>query len=170
MDVWLCHWIKVKRSYFCFLPPRIIAKIIFPSSLPLLNVTSAAGAVQVLTSVLASEICGTAQTYCNETNTQYTDMASCYAYLTQEVRFGEAYELGRNTLLCRSVHQNMVPYRPGVHWWIPLFSSTCLNIADIMFWSPHIGPTGGGMCTDDTTYLGTVEANFFDIPMIPHGH
>ena len=49
---------------------------------------------------------------------------------------------GRNTLLCRMVHQNMVPFRPNVH-------------------CPHIGKTGGGYCNDDTTYDGTVLQNFF---------
>lgn len=121
------------------------------SSLPLLNVTTATEAVEVLTSALASEICTTAETYCTGDNAQYSNATSCYEYLTQEVRFGEAYELGRNTLLCRMVHQNMVPYRPSVH-------------------CPHIGPTGGGMCDDSTDYVGTVENNFFDIPFVPYGY
>jgi len=36
--------------------------------------------------------------------------------------------------------------------------------------SPHVGPSGGGYCTDDTTYVGTVEGNYFNIPFIPHGY
>ena len=59
-----------------------------------------------------------------------------------KVRFGEAWELGRNTLLCRMVHQNMVPLRPGVH-------------------CAHVGPRGGGMCVDDKTYVQTVEEGYF---------
>lgn len=59
---------------------------------------------------------------------------------------------GRNTLLCRSVHQNMVPFRPSVH-------------------CPHIGKTGGGYCTDDTTYTETVMQNYFtNAPYIPYGY
>ncbi|KAF8862728.1 hypothetical protein BDZ45DRAFT_769025 [Acephala macrosclerotiorum] len=124
---------------------------IIASSAPLFNATSPTQAVEILTRALASSICNTAITYCNATNTQYSNMAACYQYLTQEVRFGEAYELGRNTLLCRMVHQNMVPFRPSVH-------------------CPHIGPSGGGYCTDDTTYIETVEENYFNISFIPHGY
>lgn len=51
-------------------------------------------------------------------------------------------ETGRNTLLCRMVHQNMVPFRPAVH-------------------CPHIGPTGGGYCDDDKTYAQTVLQDYF---------
>ena len=63
-------------------------------------------------------------------------------FLTKEVRFGAAYELGRNTLLCRMVHQNMVPFRPGVH-------------------CPHVGPTGGGYCDDGMTYTDVVDEDYF---------
>jgi hypothetical protein len=40
------------------------------------------------------------------------------------------------------IHQNMVPLRPEVH-------------------CPHIGPSGGGMCVDDRTYVGNLEENYF---------
>ena len=50
--------------------------------------------------------------------------------------------VGRNTLLCRMVHQNMVPFRPSVH-------------------CPHIGPTGGGYCDDTPDYVGTVTQDYF---------
>ena len=47
------------------------------------------------------------------------------------------------------VHQNMVPLRPTVH-------------------CPHIGPTGGGYCTDDVSYVETLNANYFtNSPYIP---
>ena len=49
---------------------------------------------------------------------------------------------GRNTLLCRMVHQNMVPLRPEVH-------------------CPHIGPTGGGYCVDYPSYAVTVGQTYF---------
>ena len=48
---------------------------------------------------------------------------------------------GRDTLLCRMVHQNMVPLRPEVH-------------------CPHIGPSGGGYCVDTPSYAGTVGSNY----------
>jgi len=46
----------------------------------------------------------------------------------------------------------MVPFRPSVH-------------------CPHIGKTGGGYCTDDTTYTETVMRNYFtNAPYIPYGY
>lgn len=118
------------------------------TAMPLIGASTATQAVSTLTTVLASQICTTAQTYCNGTNTQYADFPTCYGYLTTQVRWGAAYEFGRNTLLCRMLHQNMVPYRPSVH-------------------CSHIGPTGGGMCTDDMTYVSTVEQEYFNISWIP---
>lgn len=128
------------------------------------------------TQKLAASICETAMTYCNSSvvpdrGELYASKAECETFLTTEVRFGEAYELGgfahpspsppndalcgyrlisndrakqtgRNTLLCRMVHQNMVPFRPAVH-------------------CPHIGPTGGGYCDDDKTYAQTVMQDYF---------
>ena len=109
---------------------------------------------------LATSICSTAQQYClGPKLQQYQNFTQCYNYLTKQTRFGEAYELGtypppypitspltrvtgRNTLLCRMVHQNMVPLRPAVH-------------------CPHIGPSGGGYCVDTPDYAGTVNENYF---------
>lgn len=88
--------------------------------MPILNATTPTQVVEILTTILAEEICETAQTYCNGTNTQYANFTSCYEFLTTEVRFGEAYEFGRNTLVCRMVHQNMVPFRPSVHWYVQI--------------------------------------------------
>ncbi|KAL8949948.1 MAG: hypothetical protein Q9222_003980 [Ikaeria aurantiellina] len=112
---------------------------------------SAQDTVKALTAAIAQSICGTSQRYCNGTNVQYQSEQECLGFLTREVRFGQAYELGKNTLLCRMVHQNMVPFRPDVH-------------------CPHIGPTGGGYCDDDESYLDTVNVNYFtNAPFIPFG-
>ena len=94
---------------------------------------------------LAHSVCNTAITHCNgTTNTQYDSLPACIALLTDQtkVRFGKSYELGANTLLCRMVHQNMVPLRPDVH-------------------CPHIGPSGGGMCVDDREYQEVAKEAFF---------
>lgn len=109
--------------------------------------------VTLLTQAIAKSICQTSMTYCNATNTiQYKTSEECFAFLTSKVRFGEAYELGKNTLLCRMVHQNMVPFRPEVH-------------------CPHIGPTGGGYCVDDKDYQMTVMENYFtNSPYVPYGY
>jgi hypothetical protein len=135
------------------------------NSASLFNTTSPTQAVEILTRALASSICETATSYCNGTNTQYSNMTACYQYLTHEVRFGQPYELGRNTVLCRMVHRNMVPFRPSVHWYVV----TLRLINSLTAFSPHIGPSGGGYCTDDKTYVGTVEENYFNISFIPYG-
>ena len=109
---------------------------------------------------LAKSICTTAEKYCIAGLRQYQNLTQCYNFLTNKTRLGKAYELGtcfkgsfpveyiltrvtgRDTVLCRMVHQNMVPLRPAVH-------------------CPHIGPTGGGFCDDLLSYSDTVEANYF---------
>lgn len=36
---------------------------------------------------------------------------------------------------------------------------------------PHIGPSGGGYCTDDLTYEGVVTQPYFtNQPMVPYGY
>jgi len=66
-----------------------------------IGASSSDAAIAYLTDALAKSVCNTAQTYCTGGNQQYTNMTSCYNTLTQVIRFGTAYELGRNTLLCR---------------------------------------------------------------------
>ncbi len=114
-----------------------------------INATSSAQAIAFLTNTFATSLCETHTTYCNGTNQQYADSASCNDFLTEQIRFGQAYELGRNTLLCRLVHGGMVKFRPEVH-------------------CPHIGPSGGGMCVDDQAYADRVVQKYFtNSPFIP---
>ena len=127
-------------------------------------------AVTYVQSKLATSICSTAQKYCVGPDlVQYQNSTQCYSFLTKQTRFGEAYELGtlssapiptcisltwvigRNTLLCRMVHQNMVPFRPAVH-------------------CPHIGPSGGGYCVDTPSYTDTVEADYFSNYKFAYGN
>ncbi|KAI4180258.1 MAG: hypothetical protein L6R41_007345 [Letrouitia leprolyta] len=117
------------------------------------NTPTKEATVGVLSQAIAKSICQTSMQYCNGTqNVQYKSSEECFGFLTGKVRFGEAYELGKNTLLCRMVHQNMVPFRPEVH-------------------CPHIGPTGGGYCVDDKDYQMTVMENYFtNSPYIPFGY
>ena len=89
-------------------------------SIPVLGVTTAEAAVAGLANAIATGVCKTAQESCNATNTAAKDLyqspEQCHEFLTQKIRFGKAYELGRNTLLCRAIHQNMVTRRPSEHW------------------------------------------------------
>ena len=65
---------------------------------------------------------------------------------------GESYQLGFNTLACRSLHIHMLPLRPSVH-------------------CPHIGKTGGGLegCAN-RDYVSTVSGNPFSRQsFIPEG-
>jgi hypothetical protein len=60
--------------------------------------------------------------------------------MTEDIRVGQSFGLGKHTLMCRSVHERMVRYRPVVHY-------------------NHIGPTGGEKRGDLTTYTAAVEDN-----------
>ena len=65
---------------------------------------------------------------------------------------GESYQLGFNTLACRSLHIHMLPLRPSVH-------------------CPHIGKTGGGLegCAN-RDYVSTVTGDPFPAQsFIPQG-
>jgi hypothetical protein len=99
---------------------------------------------------LAASICSIHDTYCTSDLRQYNSTEYCNQFLTKQTRFGAAYEMGRNTLLCRMIHQNLVPSRPEVH-------------------CSHIGPSGGGMCSDDSTYAQKVEQQYFKGPFMPFG-
>ena len=110
---------------------------------------TAAQAQAYTANLLATTVCDSHQTYCNGTNTQYSSTAECKDFLLNKIRFGTSYELGRNTLLCRSIHEQMLKYRPSVH-------------------CSHVGPTGGGKCVDDQTYFDKVLQNYFkNAPWIP---
>lgn len=87
---------------------------------------------------IATSICNSHSEYCHGPHIQYKTWNECYRFLTEEIRVGQSFELGMNTLMCRGVHELMVRYRPGVH-------------------CRHIGPTGGGECDDSMTYVEKVE-------------
>ena len=67
---------------------------IIQQAMPALNATTPTATVEKLTVGLADSICTTAQTYCTGANQQYANKGECLGYLTQKVRFGQAYELG----------------------------------------------------------------------------
>jgi hypothetical protein len=107
-----------------------------------INATSPDQATEYVTNTISYSICRTHQNHCTRENEQYSNFEECLEFLSQNIRFGKAHELGQNTLLCRSVHEQMAQWRPAVH-------------------CPHIGPSGGGMCTDDQTYANVVLQNHF---------
>ncbi|THX27189.1 hypothetical protein D6D12_05675 [Aureobasidium pullulans] len=106
------------------------------------NLSSSTSLLPILHAKLANSICETATTFCNGTNLQYANQQACENHLYNETRFGDGWEWGMDTVSCRMIHQNMAPLRPDVH-------------------CEHIGPSGGGMCVDDRTYVGNLEENYF---------
>ncbi|GLA40527.1 hypothetical protein AnigIFM63309_008361 [Aspergillus niger] len=92
--------------------------------------------------LFARTICHTEEEYCLGRNRQYASAQDCYVFLTQKIRFGQPYEMGRNTLLCREVHDNMVRLNPDVH-------------------CAHIGPSGGDYCVDNQSYEEVVLERYF---------
>ena len=97
--------------------------------------------VGLVENLLIQEICSVASQYCIGDLQQYSSTSDCSTFLSS-IRLGEVWELGMNTLTCRVVHRNMVPYRPDVH-------------------CAHIGKSGGGYCTDDRLYDKYVSQPFF---------
>jgi hypothetical protein len=136
----------VTFRWFDFLQASIIER-----AMQMLNISSVADVISFFTLKFATAICDTHDKYCTGSNKQYVNHAACMDFLTHQIRFGASFELGRNTLQCRNLHQIMLPLRPSVH-------------------CPHIGPTGGGMCADDSTYAQKVlEPLFMNSPMVPYG-
>lgn len=93
-----------------------------------------------LQGLLVKSICDVHDHYCQKDYPQYDSKQDCIDYLTK-TRLGKDYEGGRNTVWCRSLHQNMIEYRPNVH-------------------CPHLGPSGGDMCTDEDTGFLEVTYNY----------
>ncbi|KAH8879169.1 hypothetical protein GQ53DRAFT_789476 [Thozetella sp. PMI_491] len=116
---------------------------VFAAAAALLGTTNLTLVQEEVAGLLATNICGVADSYCTGSLQQYNSTEECMGFLTQQVPFGEAWQLGMNTLVCRDMHVNMVPFRPDVH-------------------CAHIGPTGGGYCSNDRTYATSVEDVFFN--------
>ena len=63
---------------------------------PVLRVKSQPEILKLLTGKLAQSICKTATDHCAGDNKQYESEQECRQYLTQKVRFGAPYELGKS--------------------------------------------------------------------------
>ncbi|KAF8910868.1 hypothetical protein CPB85DRAFT_1304931 [Mucidula mucida] len=75
----------------------------------------------------AIDICTVSTEFCTGDNQQYSSHDACMQFMLKDVPFGEIWQAGRNTTVCRYIHKNMVKFRPEVH-------------------CAHIGPSGGDMC------------------------
>lgn len=106
---------------------------------------SVADAQDHVKTALVAQICTTAQNHCQGNLTQYDSMADCQQFLGTQVRLGQPFEFGRNTVMCRSLHEGMLTLKPEAH-------------------CPHVGPTGGDMCTDNLNYGDYVaDPDFFGV-------
>ena len=116
-----------------------------------LNTTSEEQIAEHISQVLAQTICKTHEENCHGENQQYESTDQCLDFLLNQTRFGKPFELGRDTLLCREVHELMVKYRPEIH-------------------CSHIGPTGGDYCVDERPYMKVVTEQYFSKSWIPFGY
>lgn len=118
-----------------------------------LDPSSPETALKKATGAIANSVCESHELYCTKApeNRQYDSKADCLNFLTNQTRLGQSFELGMDTLMCRSLHQHMLATRPGVH-------------------CPHIGKGGAGMCSDDEAVLyetKSYENYFINSPWIP---
>lgn len=116
-----------------------------------LNTTSEEKIAEHISQVVAQTICKTHEENCHGENQQYESTDQCLDFLLNQTRFGKPFELGRDTLLCREVHELMIKYRPEIH-------------------CSHIGPTGGDYCVDDRPYMKVVTEQYFSESWIPFGY
>ncbi|KAF2872881.1 hypothetical protein BDV95DRAFT_605470 [Massariosphaeria phaeospora] len=147
IDTWLA-WNSERRisqydvtfRWFAYLLPTLIQS---------LDRERPEEALKTLVAKVASSICDSHETSCTGENKQYDSRQECYDFLTKEIRVGQGFELGMNTLLCRNIHEHMIKARPGVH-------------------CSHIGRDGGGMCDDSISYQTKVEEQYFrNSPWVP---
>jgi hypothetical protein len=120
-----------------------------------LDPSSPTAAIEKATGAIAKSVCDSHELYCTDPNKpgnrQYESREACMKFLTEDTRLGQSFELGMNTLMCRSLHQHMLHSRPEVH-------------------CPHIGKSGAGMCSDDEAvdYVTKSEERYFiNSPWIP---
>ncbi len=77
--------------------------------------------------------------FCNGSLQQYDSVSACIQFLMTNVSYG-TYDRGdQGNVVCRLIHIKFVPLLPSVH-------------------CPHVGPTGGGACTDKTA------ESYYDAP------
>lgn len=115
--------------------------------------TDVTGTGNYITKQLADSICNAESHYCTGALKQYKSTSECTAFLTN-LNFGGADLLGYNSLICRMMHQTLVPSRPQLY-------------------CPAIGPNGGKYCTNELEleYLQTVKDPLFvNYPFVPYGY
>lgn len=94
--------------------------------------------------VLVEQVCRTTLRHCHGDLEEYASLDECHDYLMNKVPLGQPYEFGRDTVMCRSLHEGMLVLKPEAH-------------------CAHVGPTGGDMCTNNLDYSEyVVDSDFYD--------
>ncbi|ETN37871.1 uncharacterized protein HMPREF1541_07494 [Cyphellophora europaea CBS 101466] len=107
---------------------------------------SAQDTLNQIKNLLVGQVCETTQQHCTGELQQYDSLDDCHSFLMQEIRLGQPFEFGVDTVMCRSLHEGMLTLKPEAH-------------------CPHVGKTGGNMCVDDLDYLTYVaDRDFFGVP------
>jgi hypothetical protein len=115
--------------------------------------TDVTGTGNYVTKQLADSICNVESHYCTGSLKQFQSISECTEFMTN-LNFGAADILGYNSLICRMMHQTLVPSRPQRY-------------------CPAIGPSGCNFCTNELEleYLQTVtDPLFINYPFVPYGY
>ncbi|KAI8469053.1 MAG: hypothetical protein J3K34DRAFT_522429 [Monoraphidium minutum] len=78
-------------------------------------------------------ICRAHQASCRGANQQYETVDTCKAFMVSIDALAPIHRLAGNNVACRMFHARYIDVDPDVH-------------------CPHIGPSGGGKCTEDLPY------------------
>ncbi|KAJ7756150.1 hypothetical protein B0H16DRAFT_1538779 [Mycena metata] len=100
---------------------------------------------EVLQQRAAIDICTAHTQYCTGANVQYASQDDCMDTMLNKKTFGQWYQIGEDSVICRYIHTGMVAYRPAVH-------------------CPHLSVSGGGMCRDRSFAVDATAQ--FALPMI----
>lgn len=98
--------------------------------LNILRLGEAIDSPPVANGLIIQQICQSIQTFCPAGGPyeEYADHAACVNFMSG-ITFGTWSIASSNTVVCRQLHNILIPYRPDIH-------------------CPHVGPTGGGKCED----------------------
>ncbi|KAJ6478540.1 hypothetical protein C8R47DRAFT_1138738 [Mycena vitilis] len=130
-----------------------ILPLVLPKMVPLLaqelGLPASTDPTLLATTRAAIDICAAHEQYCVGDLVQYNSTDTCMDFIMKQVPFGDIWQAGQNTGICRYLHAAMVPRRPTVH-------------------CAHIGPTGGDMCTEksyfDVVLNDGFSQQFIDLP------
>ncbi|CAF1267165.1 unnamed protein product [Rotaria sp. Silwood1] len=86
-------------------------------------------------------ICNVTQRFCTGILQQYSSFNDCQQFLRTQIPYASYDRADEGNVICRFVHTYFVPLLPSIH-------------------CPHVGPTGGGACTDKTIDFYYNQTNF----------